>query len=397
VVTSRHAFTALALTTALAGTGCKPELEGRASLVRSDRVLAVQSSPAEVTLTGASSPAVRYTALYVGAGAVPDPAGLSFAFCTARKPLAVNSPVAPECLSPSGPGLEPIGSGASLQGAVPSDGCRMFGPSPSDPKPGEPPSRPADPDTTGGYYQPVRVLFPGEDGEPGYAVGVTRLDCGLGGATQEQILDFNNRYRPNENPAVDTFVLRRSDGHDEPFAEGADARLPVAPGERVTLQVSWAKCPVVAVCGDGICGIGEAATCTASSTGCTACPADCAPPEGCDAAAGGSSTGTMGAPASSAADCTLPHGCTGSEPYVSLDPAARAIVDRREAIRVSWFATDGEFEHDRTGRTEEEADDASSENAWTAPAAIGDVHVWVVVRDDRGGVGFREATIDVQP
>ena len=42
----------------------------------------------------------------------------------------------------------------------------------------EPPSRPADPDVTGGYYQPVRVLVPTRE-EEDYVVGVTRLACGV--------------------------------------------------------------------------------------------------------------------------------------------------------------------------------------------------------------------------
>ena len=52
----------------------------------------------------------------------------------------------------------------------------------------------------------------------------------------------------------------------------------VTPGERLTLRASWAKCPVTAVCGDGICGAGEAATCVATNKACTPCPADCPAP-----------------------------------------------------------------------------------------------------------------------
>jgi hypothetical protein len=82
--------------------------------------------------------------------------------------------------------------------------------------------------------------------------------------------------------------------------------------------------------------------------------------------------------------------------YVYFDPITRKLRDRREAMRVSWFASAGEFEHDRTGRSEVDADDAESENVWVAPDAEGDVRVWVVLRDDRGGVGWGSYTLRVE-
>ena len=60
-----------------------------------------------------------------------------------------------------------------------------------------------------------------------------------------------------------------------------------------------------------------------------------------------------------------------------------------------WFATAGTFDEDHTGR--EEGDVApSTDNAWTAPSSAGQVHLWAVIRDDRGGVGWRSFTIDVR-
>jgi hypothetical protein len=82
-----------------------------------------------------------------------------------------------------------------------------------------------------------------------------------------------------------------------------------------------------------------------------------------------------------------------------LDPVSFGLDARREAMRVSWFATDGDYEHDRTGRTEDEgkAGLTTSENGWTAPETTGLVRIWVVLRDDRGGVGWSEVQIDVEP
>lgn len=88
-------------------------------------------------------------------------------------------------------------------------------------------------------------------------------------------------------------------------------------------------------------------------------------------------------------------GCTGAERYVALDPVTRSLADRREAIRVSWFATDGDFGDDRTGR--EEGDGATtSDNVWTAPAQSATVTMWLVLRDSRGGAGWSTYVVTVE-
>jgi len=84
-----------------------------------------------------------------------------------------------------------------------------------------------------------------------------------------------------------------------------------------------------------------------------------------------------------------------AETYVLYDPTTRTLVSPREALRVSWFATDGELEHDRTGRTGDEAE-LFTDDIWAAPADAAPgtpVHFWVVLRDERGGVDF--ATFDL--
>jgi len=355
----------VALTLAL---GCKPELSGRASLVDGNRILAVQSTPAELQ-PGEDAPKVSYRALFVAPDAAPDPAVLRWSFCDVAKPLAVTGPVAPECLASRGPALSSIGNTA--EATVPVDACRVFGSTPPEVKAGEPVTRSPDPDTTGGYYQPVRVTMV-DDPDAVPTVGVTRLACGLGStATQEQAIDFAKRYRPNENPALSGLGARRGAGAEEPVAPDAPTPVRARPGETLTLRAHWAPCPTEPSCGDGICGAGEDRA---------TCPDDCVKPDPC--------TGD---------DCSKPHGCTGSEPYVVLDPIVHRIVARREAMRVSWFATAGEFAHDRTGRSEEEAATTDTDNDWTAPASPGDVQLWAVIRDDRGGVGFSAFTIDVGP
>lgn len=81
-----------------------------------------------------------------------------------------------------------------------------------------------------------------------------------------------------------------------------------------------------------------------------------------------------------------------AEAYVSYDRVAVAIVARREALRVGWFATAGALAADATGVAADDPATATSV-AWTAPTAPGVVHLWAVLHDDRGGVAT--AALDV--
>ncbi len=153
-----------------------------------------------------------------------------------------------------------------------------------------------------------------------------------------------------------TEVLVSPEQEGEPGAPGATVR----PGEDVTWRVSWASCPTADVCGDKVCGIDEdTALCEA--------------------------------------DCAAPRGCTGAEKYVFFDPEIREVRERREGVWVSWFATGGTFEYDRTGRDEEAANLPFTENLWTAPSEEGTFSLWVVLRDDRGGVGWERYRVRVAP
>jgi hypothetical protein len=84
------------------------------------------------------------------------------------------------------------------------------------------------------------------------------------------------------------------------------------------------------------------------------------------------------------------------ETFPVYDLARQAVVDRTEELTVSWYATAGEFDRDRTGTTE--TDTVSSiTNGWVAPLAAGPVHLWIVLRDNRGGLDFREYLLTVGP
>lgn len=84
-----------------------------------------------------------------------------------------------------------------------------------------------------------------------------------------------------------------------------------------------------------------------------------------------------------------------AEVFVVLDPTTQTLIERRESLRVSWHATGGSFEHDRTGRTADETE-SFTDDAWTAPDEPGVVHLWAVLRDARGGVAFTSADVNVR-
>ncbi|HZS35302.1 MAG TPA: hypothetical protein VFF06_00670 [Polyangia bacterium] len=75
------------------------------------------------------------------------------------------------------------------------------------------------------------------------------------------------------------------------------------------------------------------------------------------------------------------------ESYPVFDVLAQALVDHREAMRVSWFAASGALADERTGRDETDLA-LSTSTTWIAPPAPGVAHLWIVLRDSRGGLDF---------
>jgi hypothetical protein len=207
--------------------GCAPELDDTSELVSEPQVLAVRATPPEAK----AGTAVRYEALYA-TPAGPSPASdLDWGYCTERKPLTEQGPVAPDCLVASGSTVAPVGRGLAVQGSLPANACRVFGPDRPEPKKGEPPGRPADPDVTGGYYQPLRLRIPSLDR---YTTTATRVACGISGVTQEQLAYFTQNYVPNENPVLSGVSI----GGVEAVA---DTVVPVKANSEVALEARWAS------------------------------------------------------------------------------------------------------------------------------------------------------------
>lgn len=204
-----------------------------------------------------------------------------------------------------------------------------------DPPPVTPPIRPRDPDPTGGFYVPVRASTEAADGSRLLGFAFERIRCNLAGAPGELVRVYNMTYTPNVAPVVADVVLDPDGG---------------APVSLVASVLAGGPTPAA----------------------------------------------TVSASAKVALRLSWP--AESSETYVRYDAPSRTLVMPREALRVSWFATDGEFEHDRTGRTADEAE-TFTDNVWTAPAApVGTaVHFWAVLRDERGGADYVSFELNVGP
>lgn len=277
---------------------------------------------------------VTLRALVVGPDGTRADPPVRWAWCLAPKPLTTDNSVADRCLGDGADVVLPLGGpGPAAQATLPADACARFGPDTPPATSGEPPARPRDPDVTGGYYQPARALVSGGDVAPLAGFGFARLTCNLAAAPIEVVQAFRRRYVANRNPTLDAVRATRSDD--------GSAMQPLRP-------------------------------------------------EG-DAQAAGHATvspgGSLGLVARWSADSP--------ETFPVFDREQRQLVEQREALRVSWYATAGRFEHDRTGR--DGADTSlDSENEWTAPEQPGFVHLWVVLRDSRGGVDYRGYLIEVR-
>jgi hypothetical protein len=301
---------------------CEPSLNERTFLVSSERVLAVRADPPEA-LPGAK---VTLTSLFVAPTGAVTSGPFDWAFCEDRNPLANLGPVSATCATRAAASFLGLGRAQAVTSALPLDACRVFGPDVPSAQPNEPPGRPVDPDATGGYYQPVRLLAGNE-----IAIGLVRVTCDVPGASPDQISDLSAHDHPNANPAIDTL----SDPALGPLVLAAAGTNTVAPSQRLTLRAHWAACDPLA------------------------------------------------------------PSCTGSEGYAFLDPQTHQVVHAREQIRVSWFTSGGALDDDTTGR---DATDATpyADDGWTAPATVGAQSLWVVIRDDRGGIGWRSFSIDVK-
>jgi hypothetical protein len=224
----------------------------------------------------------------------------------------------------------------------------------------DPPGRPVDPDPTGGYYQPVELIAPSPRG-PVLGIEEARIGCGLPlGASPDVAAAFASRYHVNANPAIASLTSLDAKGHvmDTFQTDDKGASNTVARGAKLSLRAAWQACPTTDTCGDGQCGPDETAT-------------------------------------TCAVDCMTPAACTGAERFAEMQLSTLSVQGLRESIAVAWFATGGSFDSDRTGRDSGDLT-TRTDNGWRAPNTTGTIHMWIVIRDSRGGTGWSEYAFDVR-
>ncbi|MET0384704.1 MAG: hypothetical protein ABW321_02035, partial [Polyangiales bacterium] len=83
------------------------------------------------------------------------------------------------------------------------------------------------------------------------------------------------------------------------------------------------------------------------------------------------------------------------ERYVVYDSERVQLREQYESLRVSWFVTDGELAFDHTGRTADEPTH-HTDNRWVTPQRAGRTHLWLVLRDERGGSTHAAYVLDVR-
>jgi hypothetical protein len=300
------------------GGACKPDLGAPPSQITGPRVLAIRGAPPEAKPNDAT---VAYDALIVDVDGTVTSPDLGWAMCNAPHPPAESNIVSDACLS-----IPDDATGTTFSAPLPGEACMNFGPVPSAPG-----ARPSDPDTTGGYYQPVRLVWHSTGGDQ-LAVALERIQCSLGYIASTDVSGaYDTMYTPNNNPKLAAVTLDPGGSAVPLFSGsggGAQAAGTVSAGQIVTLEASWDP--------------------------------------------------------------------SSRETFPVYDLVSHQLVMQAESLRLSWFTSGGELQHDRTGRSDTETD-SFTDNVWTAPTVAGPVHFWFVLRDSRGGVDFGEAEIDVTP
>jgi hypothetical protein len=221
-VSNRRGFSNGILAALVLGAACRPSLDDRPWLVETPRIIGWKAEPPEA----APGDAVTFQVVALGPDGALDTTGTTWTLCRAPKPLGENRVVTTSCLPPAA--ASPMGDalGDPVTLAIPTDACRLFGPDTPQPAAGDPPTRPRDPDATGGYFQPLTMSLGAS-----LAVGLERLTCGLPDASLAAARAFQAAYHPNQNPALSDLVLTSEGTPVDPAA--------TAVGTRVLVQAAW--------------------------------------------------------------------------------------------------------------------------------------------------------------
>jgi len=305
---------------------CVPDLDLKASRVSETRVVAVRANPAEV----APGQSVSWQAIVVTPLAVSTQPQIDWAMCTAPRNPSDPITVADACFAvavdadPTMMGAPIVttvaGAGGAFESAlIPMDICRKIGPDVSGTSATGAKQRPPDPDITGGYQVPIRLVTSDATGVD-VAFDRQRVHCSLANAPAAVARDFTNRYKNNTNPDVASIALQ-----DQAVPPDGTGRFQVPRGATLPISIQWD--PALAI-----------------------------------------------------------------ESYVAYDTDKRELVDRTEQLDVSWYTNGGQFHRDRTLP---DPGNASASNTIELDANVTElVTIWVVLRDERGGVGLGILTLE---
>jgi len=101
-------------------------------------------------------------------------------------------------------------------------------------------------------------------------------------------------------------------------------------------------------------------------------------------------------PSGARVDFAVSWSATDAESYLYYERSRQVLTSKREAMRVSWYASGGTLETEATASAENDPESTAA-NHWTAPDRPGTISLWVVLRDSRGGVDFGTYELTVQP
>jgi len=100
-------------------------------------------------------------------------------------------------------------------------------------------------------------------------------------------------------------------------------------------------------------------------------------------------------PAGVRVELTVDWPARDAERYAYYDREQQVLIDKREAMRVSWYVNAGTLDTQASGPSETD-EPLSASNHWIAPDSSGSVSLWLVLRDSRGGVDFAAYALGVQ-
>jgi hypothetical protein len=215
--------------------GCKPDLGAPQSLIAGPAILAIRGTPPEATEGGL----ITYDALTVDVTGTVAAPQISWAQCLLPNPPSNGNDVSNACLGIPDDSATPA---PTFMAAIPTDACTLFGPQAPPPMKGQPPMRPADPDTTGGFYQPVRATWQTDAGASLLAFALERITCRLGNAPTDIAAQYAANYTANANPMLADLLLDPAGAATSLYAAGQTAppaAASVPAGSPVTLQADW--------------------------------------------------------------------------------------------------------------------------------------------------------------